>query len=185
MRKFLPILPLIAACLTLGAVAVQADVPDATSGEITACLNGEHAVRIIDTDTSTCDSGETELSWLSRGGAVYEDHTVAAQTITGGATVASITVPAGRYVVTAKTAIEDLSGSANFVQCGLVGDPFNTVNEGAQTTVPANGFDSQTVHAAVEIAISDTFELFCNPTSSAEAAFTVLTATSVSSRDAQ
>lgn len=185
MKKFLAIATTTIAVVTLGTVAARADVPDATSGGITACLNGEHAVRIIDTDTSTCDTGETELAWLARGGAAFEDHAVAAQTVTGGLDVASVDVPAGRYTVTAKASVRDLSGSANFVQCGLTGDPFNTTNEGAQASIPANGYATVTLHAAVEVGTTDTFDLFCNPSAAAEAAFTVLTAISISSVDAQ
>lgn len=54
---------LIGASLAAFGVA-HASIPDSTTGEITACLNGDHAVRIIDAEASaTCNTGEDTLSW--------------------------------------------------------------------------------------------------------------------------
>lgn len=187
MRKMLTILVAALALIGVGAVAVQADIPDALTGEITACRNGEHAVRIIDTDTSACETGESELSWLSNGGSAVEDHTVGAQSLPAmtGTVVSAIDVDAGRYIVTGKTVVQNLSGSATNVHCGLDGDPFNTTNETARATIPAGGYATLSLLATVDIGTGDTFEIACNSDATAQATRTVFTATSLSGIDAQ
>jgi hypothetical protein len=165
--------------LTLAAVGAsvvaQASVPDAATGTITACRNGEHAVRIIDTATSSCSSGETQLDWLARGGRTYENRANAAQTITGGLNIASVTVPAGKYAVAGKVNAHDLSGVVNFVQCG-----FSTISENGRSTLIAGGWATTQAQATATFAVSTTVALFCNPSAAAEVTMATLVATEVS-----
>jgi hypothetical protein len=119
------------------------------------------------------------------GPTVFEDHTTAAQVITGGVRVASVTVPAGRYIVSGKTWAEDKGFNRNFVQCGLDGPPFEAVNENSRATLPPSGFETLMVQATIDVSTATTIELFCNPSAAAEVEFTVLTATSIGSINAQ
>lgn len=46
----------------------SASVPDSTTGVITACMNGDHAVRLIDAQAgATCNNGETQVTWNQSG----------------------------------------------------------------------------------------------------------------------
>jgi hypothetical protein len=128
---------------------------------------------------ATGPRGATGLPGATGASTVYEDHVVELQSIAGGVYVASITVPAGRYLVSAKTSAEDASGIRNFVQCGLDGAPFEPVNEAARATLPPNGASTVTVLATIDVAVETQIRLFCNPSFAANARFAVLTATSV------
>lgn len=130
----------------------------------------------------TFDEESGTVTVMATGGTVHEDHTTTAQAVGGGATVASLTLPAGRYEVTAKTWVEDGSTAANFVQCGLTGLP---VNENARSTIAASGSESLVVLGVVELEVEDDVELFCNADASATANLTVLQATTVSAIVAQ
>lgn len=56
-----------------GATVAMADIPDSTTGEITACRTTTGGqVRIIDKENSeSCHSYETEMSWPSEAGSVF------------------------------------------------------------------------------------------------------------------
>jgi hypothetical protein len=190
--------------IVLGGAAFAA-IPD-SNGTIHACYQKANGnLRVVES-TNECRKNETAIAWNQAGAqgsigatgpagptgaagatgatgvsAVYEDHVVEPQSIMGGVDVASITIPPGRYLVSAKTSAEDASGIRNFVQCGLDGAPFEPVNEAARATLPPNGFATLTVLATIDVAEETQIQLFCNPTFAASARFAVLTATSVGS----
>jgi hypothetical protein len=129
------------------------------------------------------DPATGTVTVMANGGTIYEDHTTTAQTVSGGgATVASLSLPAGRYQVIGKTWVEDKSAEANFVQCGLTG---LVTNDNGRATLVAGGFSTVTSTGVTNLTSSGTVTLFCNASASAEASFTVLTATTVSAINAQ
>lgn len=103
------------------AMIAQADIPDSTTGDITACLNADHAMRVIDAEASaTCETGETEISWSSGGITVINDYDSSDQSINATpATVASISVPAGTWLIQAKAWI--LQGTSSYGGCYVSG----------------------------------------------------------------
>lgn len=182
MRRYLLAILTAVALIGACAVVVQADVPDTASGEITACRNAEHSVRIIDTDTDACEYGETEVSWLAVGGTVYEDHAAGPQTISSETVVATVTVPAGRYQLTAKAWVDRTVSNESFVQCGFIDLPYNDNTRAAGS---ADDFATFIAVQTLEVATVTDIEYVCTTDAAIDVHRTSLVATSVSAIDAQ
>ena len=177
LRRGLAASALVASGLALGHVA-DAAIPSSTTGQITACANDDHAVRLIDAENgAVCDVGETTVAWNAYGGTAYSDYTAGAQTITGGLVVASVTLPPGDYVIQAKTNLHNLAAGVNFVQCGLT-----VGGENGRTTLAGGTANWEVMQSqiAVNLASATTVDWFCNPNLAAEVTASSLVATTVS-----
>jgi hypothetical protein len=66
-KKVLAALALVVAVAATSIVATraaQASIPHSATGQITACLNADHAMRVIDEQAgAACSAGETTLRW--------------------------------------------------------------------------------------------------------------------------
>jgi len=125
---------LTAAALTATAAGISwASIPD-SSGEIHACYRkAVGSIRVIDSPSQSCTSGETRLNWSQGGasaapaGTAYEayrelgsgpgDPSNPIQLPAGWTTLAHIDLPAGSYVATANVSMFNHSDIIYFAHC--------------------------------------------------------------------
>lgn len=125
------------------------------------------------------DEPSGKVSIMASGGTVYEDHTLTDQNINGGFTVASLTLPIGRYQISAKTKLTNATTTTNLVQCGLTG---LTVNDNGAVTVQGGIGQTEMVWSkgVANLSVATNVEFFCNGSFNVNASLTVLHAVTVS-----
>lgn len=140
------------AAVSLGAVIVQAEVFDPDTGTVTVMASGPTA---------------------------YEDANVGPQTVITTLTVAAVTVPPGRYLLTTKLWVDMSVGGATFVQCG-----FDNGVAGSDS-VRLGGSGSMALSGADEFAVQTTVEVACVSNDDVDIHRIVLDAISLSAVDFQ
>lgn len=117
---------------------------------------------------------------MASGGTVHVETVVGPVSTSGGATVATLTVPPGRYEVSAVLWMDEDSSSSNFIQCGLVNVD---ETENSRSTLSANGYEALSELGTLDAASETDIEVFCNSSAAATANYVVVHATTVSAID--
>ena len=134
----------VAGAFAIGGGAALATIPD-SNGTIHGCYNPQgnslSKLSVIDTDAGqTCPKGSTALNWSQTGprgpSNAYEAHVVRVD-LSQNAVILSKTVPAGSYVINAKTMLTNLNQSSPVhVICQLLA-PSNTLLDESDVDLPA------------------------------------------------
>jgi hypothetical protein len=135
---------------------VYATIPDA-GGVIHGCYGNNGKLRVIDTDAGeTCNSSETALNWNQTGpegpegpegpqgpagaGETYFNGNFQSVPLAPfpGVTVATLSLPPGRYMMHAKFRYQGTGGSVETASCVFQGDGIGGL-DGSQNNVPTGG----------------------------------------------
>jgi len=126
------------------ATAVQASIPD-SNGVIHSCYStngakakGGAALNVVDTASAGCNNGQTELTWDQTTDA-YD--TAGSQNIPDGGgftTVASMSVPAGSFVISATVDVHGVNSNVPTnatVTCVVASSSASVLNASGRTTI--------------------------------------------------
>jgi hypothetical protein len=142
LRRLIQTVAAVAAVAAVASVAYAA-IPSST-GAITACVDSKGALKVIDAEAGvTCGNGKYPLTWNQQGpagpqgapgstnGYYKTGTTTALQAGAGNTTLASLTLPAGSYLVYAKATVNSAASSGAtcyLAASGVVGEDLQNVN---------------------------------------------------------
>lgn len=158
LRRGLSLVTLSAAALALAGAIAYAAIPD-TAGVIHGCLKpGDGKLRVIDSDTQSCKGKETPLNWSQQGGGGSDGFATVVRDVSitdVESAVATLTLPAGNYIVNASIFVNNDSGTLSApIICS-----FSPIGLGGFFAMPLTPFVSGAIPSAGTLAMTNAISL--------------------------